>query len=76
MLSVSFGAKYAGEQTGIIYNNEMDDFSTPGTINYFGVPATEPNFIRPGKRPMSSMTPLILLDEKDNVRLPSHIKME
>ena len=69
MLSVSFGAKYAGEQTGIIYNNEMDDFSTPGTINYFGVPATEPNFIRPGKRPMSSMTPLILLDEKDNVRL-------
>ena len=64
----SFGAKYAGE-TGIIYNDHMDDFSTPGTINYFGVPATPPNFIRPGKRPMSSMSPLIVLDENDNVRL-------
>ncbi len=65
----SFGAKYAGEDTGIIYNDHMDDFSTPGTVNYFNVPATEPNYIRPGKRPMSSMSPLIVLDENDDVRL-------
>jgi gamma-glutamyltranspeptidase/glutathione hydrolase/leukotriene-C4 hydrolase len=65
----SFGAKYAGEDTGIIYNNEMDDFSTPGTVNYFGVPASEPNYIRPGKRPMSSMAPIIIVDENGNVRL-------
>ena len=65
----SFGAKYAGEKTGIIYNNEMDDFSTPGTVNYFGVPASEPNYIKPGKRPMSSMTPIIVLDPNDNARL-------
>ena len=47
----------------------MDDFSTPGTVNYFGVPASEPNYIRPGKRPMSSMAPIIILDENGNVRL-------
>lgn len=47
----------------------MDDFSSAGTVNYFGVPATEPNYIKPGKRPMSSMAPLIVLDQNDDVRL-------
>jgi gamma-glutamyltranspeptidase/glutathione hydrolase/leukotriene-C4 hydrolase len=65
----SFGAKYAGIHTGIIYNNEMDDFSTPGTVNTFGVPASVSNFIKPGKKPMSSMSPIIIVDQKDNVRL-------
>lgn len=65
----SFGGKYAGDSTGIIYNDHMDDFSTPGSVNFFKVPATEPNYIKPGKRPMSSMSPVIVLDENDNVRL-------
>lgn len=47
----------------------MDDFSTPGTANYFGVPASPTNYIKPGKRPMSSMSPTIIVNENDDVRL-------
>lgn len=42
----------------------MDDFSTPGTINEFGVPASPSNYIAPKKRPVSSMTPVIIIDDK------------
>jgi gamma-glutamyltranspeptidase/glutathione hydrolase/leukotriene-C4 hydrolase len=47
----------------------MDDFSTPNTTNYFGLQASESNYIAPGKRPMSSMSPSIILDKNGNVRL-------
>ena len=60
---------YAGETTGIIYNNQMDDFSSTGIINSYDAPHSEVNFIQPGKRPMSSMSPIIILDENDNARL-------
>ena len=65
----SFGGKYAGEHTGIVYNNEMDDFSSPGLSNYFNLTASAANFIEPGKRPMSSMSPVIIVDENNQVKL-------
>ncbi|XP_052781988.1 glutathione hydrolase 1 proenzyme-like [Mya arenaria] len=68
-INLFFGSKVVGTRTGIVFNNEMDDFSTPGTINSFGVPASEANFIEPWKRPLSSMTPSLVIDRNGDVQL-------
>ncbi|KAH8270692.1 hypothetical protein KR044_006654, partial [Drosophila immigrans] len=63
------GARVRSRQTGFILNDEMDDFSTPGRVNAYGIPASPLNYIKPGKRPMSSTCPSIVLDKQGNVQL-------
>ncbi|KAG5877461.1 hypothetical protein JTB14_024994 [Gonioctena quinquepunctata] len=64
-----FGAKFISGSTGIILNDSMDDFSSPGITNVYGLPASPSNFIVPGKRPMSSMAPSIVLDKNNDVSM-------
>jgi gamma-glutamyltranspeptidase/glutathione hydrolase len=61
-LNGSFGAADTVEGAGFLLNNEMDDFAAkPGSPNMFGLIQGERNAIVPGKRPLSSMTPTIVL---------------
>lgn len=46
----------------------MDDFSTPNLTNYYHLEPSPANYIEPGKMPMSSMCPAIILDADGNVR--------
>jgi gamma-glutamyltranspeptidase/glutathione hydrolase len=60
----TFGAMMMVPGTGIILNNEMDDFSAkPGEQNIYGLTGGEANAIAPGKRPVSSMTPTIVVKD-------------
>ncbi|XP_039114395.1 LOW QUALITY PROTEIN: glutathione hydrolase 1-like [Dioscorea cayenensis subsp. rotundata] len=56
-----FGALYQSPSTGILLNNEMDDFSIPVNISNNVLPPAPANFISPSKRPLSSMAPTIVL---------------
>lgn len=68
-VNTSFGSKMVVPGTGIVLNNEMDDFSlAPGIRNAFGLLGSEANKIVPGKRPLSSMTPTILIDSQGRPR--------
>ncbi|AWM79196.1 gamma-glutamyltransferase [Gammaproteobacteria bacterium ESL0073] len=63
-----FGAGVVVEGTGILLNNEMDDFSSkPGVANQFGVVGNDANAIEPNKRPLSSMAPSIFTKDDDIV---------
>jgi gamma-glutamyltranspeptidase / glutathione hydrolase len=59
-INLLFGSQLIVPATGIIMNNEMNDFSVPGISNAFGYVPSPANYIRPGKRPLSSISPTIV----------------
>ena len=62
-INTSFGSKVIVPGTGVFLNNEMDDFSiAPGKPNAFGLVGAEANAVEPLKRPLSSMSPTIILE--------------
>lgn len=64
-VNTTFGSKVIVTGTGVVLNNEMDDFSIyPGVPNAFGLVGAENNSVAPGKRPLSSMSPTIVLNFK------------
>ncbi|KAJ6098837.1 transcriptional regulator family: Fungal Specific TF [Penicillium canescens] len=59
-INLLFGSHVMVPETGIIMNDEMNDFSIPGSSNQFGYIPSVANYVRPGKRPLSSITPAIV----------------
>jgi gamma-glutamyltranspeptidase/glutathione hydrolase len=59
-VNLLFGSRLVVPETGVIMNNEMNDFSIPGTTNSFGYVPNPNNYVRPGKRPLSSISPVII----------------
>jgi gamma-glutamyltranspeptidase/glutathione hydrolase/leukotriene-C4 hydrolase len=59
-INLHFGSVWMSESTGILLNDEMDDFSVPGRPNAFHLPPSEANYAAPGKRPLSSMSPTLV----------------
>ncbi len=63
-LNFSYGMGLVPEGTGVLLNNELDDFTaSPGASNAYGLVGYEANLPGPGKRPLSSMTPTIVLKD-------------
>ncbi len=63
-INSTFGSRLVVDGAGFLLNNEMDDFSSkPGVPNQFGLTGSEANAIEPGKRMLSSMTPVIVLKD-------------
>lgn len=63
-LNTGFGSKVTIPGTGVLMNNQMDDFAAqPGKPNDFGLISAEANKVEPRKRPLSSMSPTIVLKE-------------
>ena len=66
-INYPFGSCYVAEGTGVLLNDEMDDFvSKPGVPNVYGLVGSHANAIEPGKRMLSSMTPSIV-ETRDRV---------
>ncbi|KAG9321475.1 hypothetical protein KVV02_007274 [Mortierella alpina] len=59
-VNLLFGSKLLDPKTGVILNDEMDDFSIPGQANAFGLQPSPFNYPEPGKRPLSSSLPTIV----------------
>lgn len=65
-INLPFGSGFVANGTGILLNNEMDDFAIkPQTPNSYGLVGNEANSVAPGKRPLSSMSPTFLESEDE-----------
>lgn len=64
-VNYAFGSGFIPPGTGVLLNDEMDDFAAkPGVPNAYGLVGADANAIAPGKRPLSSMTPTFLENER------------
>ncbi|XP_057967647.1 glutathione hydrolase 3 isoform X2 [Malania oleifera] len=68
-VNYAFGAGILSPSTGVLLNNEMGDFSTPTELSPDKLPPAPANFIKPNKRPLSAMTPIIVVKLIPNVVL-------
>ena len=63
-----YGSRVTAKGTGVLLNDEMDDFAArPGKPNMFGLVQGEKNAVQPAKRPLSSMTPTIVMQKDGSV---------
>ena len=69
-VNYAFGSCVVARGTGVLLNDEMDDFSAqPGVPNAYGLVTGEPNAIQPGKVPQSSMSPTLVFSKEDPKRV-------
>lgn len=68
-LFFSFGCGKTGKRTGIIFNSGLNDFGLPNFKSHFGLSASPANYLKPRKRALSSMSPIIITDENKQVKL-------
>jgi len=59
-INTYFGSGVSSPSTGIILNSQMDDFASPGIPNHYGIAPSESNYIKPGKKPLSSISPTLI----------------
>ncbi len=69
-INTSFGSRVVAPKTGVLLNNEMDDFvARPGVPNHYGLIGSEANAVAPGARPLSSMSPTVLISPDGTERI-------
>uniref|UniRef100_A0A0A9YCN9 Gamma-glutamyltranspeptidase 1 n=1 Tax=Lygus hesperus TaxID=30085 RepID=A0A0A9YCN9_LYGHE len=68
-INLYFGAGFTSKRTGILLNSVMDDFSIPGITNYFDFIPSSHNYVEPGKKPLSSACPTIIVDQNGDVKI-------
>ncbi|CAG8488734.1 11582_t:CDS:10 [Funneliformis caledonium] len=59
-VNLIWGSRVLDSETGILLNDQMDDFSIPGVPNYFGLRPSPYNYVQPKKKPLSSCVPVII----------------
>jgi len=69
-INTSFASRVVAPMSGVLLNNEMDDFvARPGVPNHYGLVGSEANAVSPGARPLSSMSPTVLISPDGKERI-------